>query len=87
MPELPTAEAPSQEHPTEGYIPNADRIDTSDIHLCNLFIEGAAPPTKWEDTIAAGKKDDVQVEIDKQMSFGSAKVLRDPLGDLSLIHI
>merc|ERR1712167_330826 len=42
-------------------ISNADRLGTSEVDLCNLFIEGLAQIIKWEKKLEAGENIDAEV--------------------------
>jgi creatine kinase len=44
-------------------ISNADRLGTSEVDLCNIFIEGLAQIIKWEQALEAGK--DIEEEVAK----------------------
>merc|ERR1712003_398825 len=42
-------------------ISNADRLGTSEVDLCNLFIEGIAQVIRWEKALEAGE--DIEAEV------------------------
>lgn len=42
-------------------ISNADRLGTSEVDLCNIFIEGVAQIIRWEKALEAGK--DIEAEV------------------------
>jgi len=48
-------------------ISNADRLGTSEVDLCNLFIEGIAQVLKWEQALEKGENIDEAVAAAKPM--------------------
>merc|ERR1712164_89590 len=48
-------------------ISNADRLGTSEVDLCNLFIEGIAQVLKWEKALEAGENIDEAVAAAKPL--------------------